>query len=134
MRSRTAPGMPPGRLCRVAGRQVMSTFGRWRVNATSSLASAPQPTIRTRGGAALAASGARAASGRYAGTSLVDEAASRFGGDACISTVGVRPDGHPELLVERRTADEDDEVVAQATILECLDDDLHVGHGRGEQC
>src|SRR5687767_7824241 len=123
MRSRTAPGMPPGRLCRVAGRQVMSTFGRWRVNATSSLASAPQPTINTRGTAVSpawrratlrgpAAEGPRI-SGGYAGTSLVDEAASRFGGDACISTVGVRPDGHPELLVERRTADEDDEVVAQ---------------------
>src|SRR5687768_3671952 len=115
--------MPPGRLWRVAGRQVMSTLGRWRVSATSSLASAPQPTIRTRA--------AGSASGRDAGTSLVDQAAGRLGGNAGIATVGVRPDRHPELLVERRPAHEDDEVVAQAAILERLDDDLHVRHRRG---
>src|SRR5688500_15762982 len=130
--------MPPGRLCSVAGRQVMSTFGRCRVSATSSLASAPQPTIRTRGCAdspcwrGMTLRGPADAGPRIAGTSLVDQAARGLGGNTGVATVGVRPDRHPELLVERRPADEDDEVVAQAAILERLDDDLHVGHGRRE--
>src|SRR6476619_6332505 len=128
MRWRTASGMPPGRLWRVAGRQVSVTFGRCRVSVTSSRASAPQPTTRTRG-----ATVAPGRSGRDAGTSLVDEPPRGLGRDARIATVGIRADGHPELLVERRAADEDDVVVAHLAVLEGLDHDLHVGHGRGQQ-
>ena len=45
-------GDPPGRLWRVAGRQVRSTLVRpaWSMTATSSRASAPQPMTRTRSG------------------------------------------------------------------------------------
>ena len=47
------------------------------------MASAPQPTIRTRGAAP---------SGDDAGTSLVDQAARGLRGDAGVAAVGVRPD------------------------------------------
>src|SRR6476619_365219 len=129
MRSRTAAGMPPGRLWNVAGREVMSTFGRSLVSATSSRARAPHPTTRTRGWSC------RSVSGRDAGTraSLVDQSPGRLGGHAGIAAVGVGTHGHPELLVEWRSPDEDDVVVSDLAILEGLDDDLHVRHRRREQ-
>src|SRR4029079_16881739 len=127
--SRTAAGIPPGRLWSVAGRHVMSTFGRSLVSATSSRARAPQPTTRTRGWSC------RSISGRDAGTgaSLVYEAPSRLGRHPGVPAIRVRPDRHPELLVQWRTADEDDVVVTHLAVLERLDDDLHVGHGGRQQ-
>ena len=48
IRSRTASGMPPGRLWSVAGRQVMSTLGRPRVSRPARGRARRSPTIRTR--------------------------------------------------------------------------------------
>src|SRR3954468_16414560 len=125
MRWRTASGMPPGRLCSVAGRQVSVTFGRCRVSVTSSRARAPQPTTRTRGAASGRTGEPRpGASGRDAGTALVDEPSGGLGRDPGIPAIGVGADGHPEFLVQRRPADEDDVVVADLPILEGLDHDL----------
>src|SRR2546423_718661 len=87
--------MPPGRLWSVAGRQVMSTFGRPRVRSTSSRASAPQPTTRTRGGR-----GSRNNSSPL----LIDQAPRHVGGDPRVAAVRVRPNGRAELLVEWRPA------------------------------
>src|SRR3954452_10746527 len=97
MRSRTAAGMPPGRLWSVAGRQVMSTFGRPRVRSTSSRASAPQPTTRTRGAT-------EAVSGDDTRTLLVDQPPRHVRGNPRVATVRVRPYGRAELLVEWRPA------------------------------
>ena len=52
-------------------------------------------------------------SGRLA-RRFVDQAAGGLGGDPGVAAVGVGADGQPELLVERRAADEDDVVVAHA--------------------
>ena len=62
---------------------------------------------------------ARSARGRAvvsgdAGTALVDQGPRRLGRDAGVPAVGVGPDRRPELLVERRAADEHDVVVADA--------------------
>src|SRR5688500_17190940 len=127
MRSRTAAGMPPGRLWSVAGRQLMSTFGRSFVSATSSRARAPQPTTSTRGAAVAAL---RRDAGTLGGSALVDQAPRGLGRDTRIAAVGVRPDGHAELLVQRRAADQHDVVVPDLAVLEGLDDDLHVRHRR----
>src|SRR5262245_42003765 len=84
------------------------------------------PGTRDRGmGAGAAASGG--------GTAFVDEPPRRLRGDARVAAVRVGTDGHPELLVERRPADQHDVVVADPPIRERLDDDLHVRHRRREQ-
>src|SRR6185436_6415503 len=99
------------------------TPGMPAVRASISRASAPQPTMTSRVGTS---------SGRT-GAALVDEPARGLGGHARIAAVRVGADGRPELLVERRATDEHDVVVADAAVLEGLDDDLHVRHGRGQE-
>src|SRR5215218_7240448 len=106
MRARTAAGIFSGRLWSEAGRQVRSIAGRpaRRVSATSSWASAPQPMT----------SGARMVerpSGDTAAT-ILDERGCGLDRDRGVAAVRVRADGLAELLVERRTADQDDVVVA----------------------
>ena len=59
-------------------------------------------------------------------TSLVD-------GRAGVTAVGVCAHGLAELLVQRRATDQHDEVLAHALLFQGVDDDLHVGHGGGEQ-
>jgi hypothetical protein len=61
----------------------------------------------------------------------------RLGGfhrDAGVTAIGVGTDSLAELLVQRRATDQHDVVVAQALFLEGVDDHLHVGHRRGQQC
>ena len=50
-----------------------------------------------------------------------------------VAAVGVGPDGLGEGLVQRRTADQHDVVVADAFLLQRVDHDLHVRHGGGQQ-
>src|SRR5262245_45687256 len=106
-----------------------STFtpGMPAVMASSSRASAPQPTITSFG--------AVASEDALCGTcaALVDEPARSLGSDASVAAIGIGPDGRPELLVQRRAADEHDVVVADALVPKRLDHDLHVRHGRGQQ-
>src|SRR5215210_4654263 len=55
------------------------------------------------------------------GTALVDEPSGRLGGNAGVAAIGVRTNRHPELLVQRRSADQDDVVVAHPAVLQRLD-------------
>lgn len=50
-----------------------------------------------------------------------------------IAAIGVRSDGLAEFLVERRSADKHDIVVAYALFLHRVDHDLHIGHGRRQK-
>src|SRR5690349_12840128 len=119
MRLSTAAAMSDGRMCNRASTPRTLTPGTSRVSASSSRARAPQPMTTRRTGRSTSA----ASSGRDAGTALVDQPTGRLRGDARVTTVGIRADRHPELLIERRATDEDDVVVAQVAILEGLDDD-----------
>ena len=71
-----------------------------------------------------------------AGGRLWRRAMKRLGGldrDRGIAAIGVGADRLGERLVQRRAADQDDVVVADAVLLQRVDHDLHVGHGRGQQ-
>ena len=50
-----------------------------------------------------------------------------------IAAIGVGPDRLRERLVQRGPADKDDVVAAHPLFLQGVDDDLHVGHGGGQQ-
>src|SRR6202166_4942450 len=121
--------MRSGRLCSSGGRQVRSSIDQplARFNAVISRDSAPQAITSTRpedGTADKPGSARRPARRNH-----------RLGGlhgDGSIAAVRVGTDGFAELLVERRTADQHDELVAQALLLERVDDDLYVRH-RGRQ-
>src|ERR1700726_2063731 len=104
MRETTAAGIFSGRLWSVAGRQVRSISGSpaRRVSATSSGASAPQPMMRGRRRWLLG----------DARTTFLHQRACGFDGDGRVPAVGIGAHGLAELLVQRRTADEDDVVVA----------------------
>src|SRR6188768_35346 len=106
MRSSTAPAIFDGRMWSRASTQWTLTPGMPLVRASSSRASAPQPMTTTRGAVVPGST-----SGVDASTTLVDQAPRRLGGHARIAAVGIGPDGHAELLVERRAAHEDDVVV-----------------------
>src|SRR6476660_9735720 len=123
----TASAIRCGRMWRRASTASMRTPGIPRVNASISRARAPQPTMTSRVGVRSGC-----ASGRT-GAALVDEPAGGLGGDTGVAAIGVRANGSPELLVERRPTDEDDVVLPDAAVLERLDDDLHVRHGRRQQ-
>src|SRR5664279_2160162 len=112
MRAATASAIRSGRMCNPASMQVTFTPGRFRVSASSSRASAPQPMTRTRGASAVRAAVGPPGSSR-AGTSLLDEGARHLGGDPRVAAVGVGAAGGPELLVARRAADEDDDLLPE---------------------
>src|SRR6476659_4434195 len=103
------------------------TPGIPRVSASISRARAPQPTMTSRVGMRSGC-----ASGRT-GAALVDEPAGGLRGDTGVAAIGVGADSRPEFLVEWRPADETDVVLPDAAVLERLDDDLHVRHGRRQQ-
>src|SRR5262245_35346822 len=111
-----------GCMWRRASTPSTRTPGSPAVNARSSRASAPQPTMTSRG-----------ASSRGTGSALVDEPAGRLRGDTGVAAVSIGPDRGPELLVQRRAADEDDVVLADALVLQRLNDHLHVRHGGREE-
>src|SRR5215469_4158485 len=113
--SRTAGAMRSGRLCSSGGRQQTSMavqpFARRR--AAISCASAPQAMISVpqvvfthplRCPQAL--------SGGARGPARGDQALRRLDRDRRVAAVGIRPDSLAELLIERRAADQHDEVVA----------------------
>ena len=53
--------------------------------------------------------------------------------DRGVAAVGIGADRLGERLVQRRAADQHDVVVADALLLQRVDHDLHVRHGRGQQ-
>ena len=55
------------------------------------------------------------------------------GRDRRVPAVGIGADSDAELLVHRSATDQDDVVVAHTALDHLVDDDLHVGHRRGEQ-
>src|SRR6188472_601257 len=123
----TASAISCGRMWRRASTPSMRTPGIPRVSAIISRARAPQPTMTSRVGMR---------SGRVSGrtgAALVDEPAGGLGGDTGVAAIGVGTDSGPELLVQGRAANQDDVVLPDATVLERLDDDLHVRHGRRQQ-
>src|SRR5262245_52880050 len=99
------------------------------MTASTSRAIAPHARTSTSG---RAASKTRSSSGSSSGCSTAshDERLGGLRGDGCVATVRVRTDRLAELLVQRGATDEDDVVVANALLLQGLDDDLHVGHRR----
>src|SRR6188508_3646952 len=103
------------------------TPGIPRVSAIISRARAPQPTMTSRVGMRSGP-----ASGRT-GAALVDEPAGGLRGDTGIAAIGIGTDSGSELLVQGGATDEDDVVLPDAAVLERLDDDLHVRHGRRQQ-
>src|SRR6188768_3394664 len=115
--------MSCGRMWRRASTPSTRMPGMPAVIARSSRASAPQPTMTSRGATSAEASvGTR--SGRT-GAALVDEPPRCLGGHAGVAAVGIGSHRRPEFLVERRATDQDDVVIADAAILEGLDHDLH---------
>src|SRR5262245_7472618 len=152
----TAGTIPSGRLWRCAGRYRTSTMAS-PSTVRSSPASAPHAITSGRAViGALPRSCERASASERAtsnglrgrGTQLrsrdrwprwfcgaqpagLDELLGGLGGDRGVAAVGVGPDGVTELLVQRRPADEDDELIAQTLLGQRVDDDLHVRHRRG---
>src|SRR5690606_13514365 len=120
MASTTAPGIFSGVLCSSAGRHCTFRCCQpfCRTSATSSRARAPQAMTRVSADTRAALRGAP----------LPDELLRDLDGRRRVAAIGVGADGLAEILVERRTADHDDVVVANAALLHRVDDDLHVGH------
>ena len=123
--------MRSGRLCSSAERQVTSTWCSplASIAASVSRASAPQAIRSVRGGV-HAAHARRGAADVVAARDVVLGGLDR---DRGVAAVGVGTHRVGEGLVQRRAADQDDIVVADALLLHRVDHDLHVGHGRGEQ-
>src|SRR3954452_5259440 len=127
----TASAISCGRMWRRASTPSTLMPGIPAVIASSSRASAPQPTMTSRiGTSAGTCAGTR--SGRT-GAALVDQPARGLGRPASVAAIGIGSARRSELLVERRATDQDDVVIADPAVTECLDDDLHVRHGRRQE-
>src|SRR3569833_3742659 len=98
-----------GRLCNSGGRHCTSQSSHWlaRFNAVISLASAPQAMISVLGCSGCTASGQQALGG--------------FNRNGGVAAIRIRTDGLAELLVQRRTAQQDDVVIANTFVLHGVD-------------
>src|SRR3989338_720367 len=56
-----------------------------------------------------------------------------FHSHSCVTAIGVGTDGLAEFLVQGRTADQNDVILAHALFLHRIDHDFHIGHGGGQQ-
>src|SRR5262245_41774148 len=101
------------------------------MTASTSRAIAPHASTSTSG---RSASKTRSSSGRSSCcTASHQERLGGLGRDRGVTAVRVCADRLAELLVQGGAPDEDDVVVTDALLVQCVDDDLHVGHGRREE-
>src|SRR5210317_1946011 len=136
MRSATAAGIFSGRECRsavIACKSICCHWPSFLISLTSrAIAAQVITSIGAESGMSLRHSTALATL-RSARSPFSDQFLGSVRGDRGIATIGVRADSLAELLVQRRATDENDVIVTNTLLLHGVDDDLHVGHGRGQQ-
>src|SRR5687767_12431927 len=83
------------------------------------------PVTRTRSPSSAIAEALPGSAGRRAVVPALDQILGGLDGYGCVAAIGVGADRLAEFLVQRRTADQHDVVVADALLLHRVDDHLH---------